>query len=179
MGRIAAVVAVALVIPACADGARPRSDPGPSREAQVYAEVVRQLVTVDHTFGGGDPRFGTIFIVDRASPRVGEGVMPTEGQGAPIDEETQRAIREALTELPPIRFVPRQEDVVGPVEDGGVVEDNGAVVTLGTIPDDGDRLEVGAGMYIANLAGTWLTYVVERTAEGWEVTGTTGPIAVS
>jgi hypothetical protein len=178
MGRIAAIVAIALAAPACAERARPRSDPGPSREAQVYAAVVRQLVTVDHTFGG-DPGFGTIFIVDRASPRAGAGVMPAEGQGTPIGEETQGQIRASLTDLPPIRFIHHQEEVVGPMEDGGVVENQGVVVTLGTIPDDADRLEVGAGMYIANLAGTWLTYVVERMDEGWAVTGTTGPVAVS
>jgi hypothetical protein len=65
------------------------------------------------------------------------------------------------------------------MEDGGVVRDHGALVTLGTIPDGERRVEVGVSLYIANLAGTWLTYVVELAADGWAVTGTTGPVAIS
>lgn len=179
MNATRAVVLTALLASGCAGraGSAPPED-APSRQSLIYAAVIRQLVTVDHTFGG-DPGFGTIFVLDRADPRAGEGIAPQEDEGTPISAEVQEEIRAELGDLPPVRFVATREEVVGPMEDGGVVEDNGAFVTLGTIPAEGDRVEIGAGMYIANLAGTWLTYVVRHNGEGWEVTGTTGPVAIS
>jgi len=53
------------------------------------------------------------------------------------------------------------------------------VVTVGPLPEGGAKLEVGASLYAGPLAATWLTYVVEEKAGGWEVTGTTGPVAIS
>lgn len=178
MIRIAAVAVIAVLSSGCAERAGPGSAPEPSRESQVYAAVVRQLVTVDHTFGG-DPGFGVIYVLDRATPRAADGIVPEADEGTPITPGLQREIREALSDLPPIRFVPRRQEVVGPMEDGGVVKDHGALVTLGTITDGERRVEVGVSLYIANLAGTWLTYVVELAGDGWAVTGTTGPVAIS
>jgi hypothetical protein len=179
MIRIAAVAVIAVLSSSCAERAGPSSAPEPSRESQVYAAIVRQLVTEDHTFGGGDPGFRVIYVLDRATPRAADGIAPEADEGTPIAPGVQREIRAALSDLPPIRFVPRRQEVVGPMEDGGVVKDHGALVTLGTIPPGENRVEVGASLYIANLAGTWLTYVVELGGDGWAVTGTTGPIAIS
>jgi hypothetical protein len=178
MLRLVAVAAVVILSSGCAERSGPASAPEPSRESQVYAAIIRQLVTVDHTFGK-EPGFGVIYVLDRDSPRAGQGIVPEADRGTPIAPEVQREIRTSLSDLPPIRFVARREEVVGPMEDGGVVRENGALVTLGPVPEGDRRVEVGAGLYIANLAGTWLTYVVERDGDGWAVTGTTGPVAIS
>jgi hypothetical protein len=127
MIRIAAVGLIAVLSSGCAERAGQGSAPGPSRESQVYAAIVRRVVTVDHTFGGGDPGFGVIYVLDRATPRAAEGIVPGAEEGTPIPPEVQREIRAALSDLPPIRFVPRREEVVGPMEDGGVVKHHGAL----------------------------------------------------
>jgi hypothetical protein len=173
-----ALVVLALAVPACGGLSTPGGPEPPNREALIYAAVIRQLVTVDHTFGGGDPGFRVVYVLDRADPRASEALLH-EVRGTPIEPEVQVAIREELVDLPPIEFIADRQDIVGPIESGGLVEKHSALVTLGTIPEGTDRLEVGAGLYIANLAGTWLTYVVEASADGWEVTGTTGPVAIS
>jgi hypothetical protein len=36
-----------------------------------------------------------------------------------------------------------------------------------------------ASIYLGNLAASWQTWVLEHTGTGWEVTGTTGPVAIS
>jgi hypothetical protein len=179
MIRIAAVAVIAVLSSSCAERAGPSSAPEPSRESQVYAAIVRQLVTEDHTFGGGDPGFRVIYVLDRAAPDAGDAMGAVENDGPPIPVRVQEEIRAALADLPPVRFVATSRDVVGSMAEGGAVMNHGALVTLGTIPPGEDRVEVGASLYIANLAGTWLTYVVELGGDGWAVTGTTGPVAIS
>jgi cysteinyl-tRNA synthetase len=43
----------------------------------------------------------------------------------------------------------------------------------------GERVEVQASSYLANLAGSWQTWVVQRYQNRWRVIGTAGPVAVS
>jgi hypothetical protein len=174
-----ALVLLALGVPACGGLATPGGPEPPNREALIYAAVIRQLVTVDHTFGESDPGFRVVYVMDRADPKAADAGVLDEDRGTPIEPEVQEAIRDELTDLPPIEFISDRREVIGSFEKGGLVKKNGALVTLGTIPDGDDRLEIGASLYIAGLAGTWLTYVVESTPDGWEVTGTTGPIAIS
>jgi hypothetical protein len=179
MIRIAAVAVIAALSLSCADRAGPGSAPEPSRESRVYAAVIRQLVTVDHTFGGGDPGFRVIYVLDRAAADAGDAMGSVEADGPPIPVRVQEEIQAALADLPPVRFVATSRAVVGPMAKGGAVMNQGALVTLGTVPPGRDQVEVGTSLYIANLAGTWLTYVVERAGDGWAVTGTTGPVAIS
>ena len=47
-----------------------RSEARMARKAAIYAAVIRRLVTKDHTFGGGDPGFRIVFVVDGAVPGV-------------------------------------------------------------------------------------------------------------
>lgn len=66
-----------------------------------------------------------------------------------------------------------------PRRSGGGVKNDGVVITLGPIPEGENRVEVQASLYAGPLAGTWLTYVVRLSSQGWRVTGTTGPVAIS
>ena len=57
----------------------------------------------------------------------------------------------------------------------GVVEGNGAIITLGNVhfQEDGSAF-VSASIYVANLAAGGLTYIVERIDGTWQVVGDTG-----
>jgi len=154
-----------------------------SRTAAIYASVVRQLVTKDHTFGGGDPGFKVVYIVDG----VMKGAEALDGSGAkgpdePFNTAVKAQMHAALTDLPPLRFVTRWGSVVVGTAGGtspGYVKNKGVLLSLGPIRGKGNRVEVGNNLFITGLAGQWLTYVVEKRDGVWKVTGTTGPVAIS
>ena len=50
---------------------------------------------------------------------------------------------------------------------------------VGAITFDGDGALVPMSMWCGGLCGTWFTYRVAETDEGWVVVGVEGPIAVS
>ncbi|MGH2651335.1 MAG: hypothetical protein ACRDHK_09010, partial [Actinomycetota bacterium] len=143
----------------------------------VYASMIRRLTTTKDSTFGRDPDFPVIFVVDRIDPGAGDP-EDTSDRGEQLSEDEKRLIRDRLSDLP-IEFVSDEDEVVIPVEDGGGVERNGVVVTLGPIPEGEQRVEVPASLYAGPLAGTWLTYVLEFQEGEWKVTGITGPVAIS
>ena len=54
------------------------------------------------------------------------------------------------------------------------------MITLGTLNGGQRRVKVAIGGFVACLGATWLTYVVQnQPGTGWQVAGTTGPMAIS
>jgi len=149
------------------------------RQAAVYAAVLRQYLTsTDHSLG--DHRFPRIFVLDRAVAGAADPMREaTADGGAPIPPAIRRAIADALADVGPLTFVASRDAVVEDRERCPRVRDQGVLVTLGPVVGVGDRAEVGVNGYVACLAATWLTYVVERNGSGWVVHGTTGPRAIS
>jgi hypothetical protein len=143
------------------------------REISIYAAVVRHM-TAEEGQGSGFP---VVYILDRLVENADEPGVP--GPGTPLSEADRSALREALEDLATIEFVQRRAQVIGPMAEGGRVENEGILLTLGPIGGDEDRALVPASSYLANLAGTWQTWVVERRDGRWEVTGTEGPVAIS
>jgi hypothetical protein len=179
---IAAFLLVGLLA-ACAGEARPRSglqpntDPVLERQVAIYAAVIRQLVTKDHTFGEEGPGLEVIYVLDRPVGRAER--TPPEGEGEPFSQALRAGLRAALTDLPPIEFVAEMEQVIEEKDGFPMVKGHDGLVSLGLIPEDGDRVEIPASRYFTGLAGTSLTYVVEGSGSEWKVTGTTGPVAIS
>jgi hypothetical protein len=177
-----AVAAVALVS-ACARRQGPASspkegpDPATSRVISIYEAVIRQLVTTcDSTFGP-NPQFPVIYLLDQA--RQGAANPDSAGsQGASFSAEVKAELLAALSDLP-LEFVSDDGAVIIPVEEGGGVKEEGVVVTVGPIPEGEEQVEVEASLYAGPLAATWLTYVVKRSSQGWRVTGTSDPVAIS
>jgi hypothetical protein len=155
----------------------------PSRTAAIYASVLRQLVTKDHTFGHGDPGFKVVYVMDGVMEGVGGlggsvPVRPTE----PFSGTVKAQLHEALADLAPLRFVNRRRSAVVGTAGGsspGHVKNSGVLISLGQIEGEGNRVEVGNSLFISGLAGQWLTYVVEKREGAWKVKGTTGPVAIS
>lgn len=183
MRLVLALAVTAALVTGC--GERRGSSPGgetfgPSdltpaeREAFVYAAVIKHMTAEDGQSSG----FEVIYVLDHSVRGAGD---PDGGAGArtPIPQEVQIRIQEELALQPPIRFIGDPEEVIGPEEDGSEVENGGILITLGPVPSDEDRVEVEASSYIANLAATWQTWVLERHGLRWEVTGTAGPVAIS
>jgi hypothetical protein len=64
-------------------------------------------------------------------------------------------------------------------EDLALTLEGSAIVTVGSIEHRADHSLVGMSLWCGGLCGIWLTYRLLNGPEGWTVTGTEGPIAVS
>ncbi len=141
-------------------------------EAGIYAAVVRQLYTVDHTFGSNPPNWPIIYLVR------GRGVVEAETAraGSPhLSPSVRAAVVAALTDLPAeTKWIDSADDVFVDSETGQV-EGNGAIITLGKFDLQGDgSVQVEVSLYFANLGGAGMTYIVEKVDGIWKVTGDTG-----
>lgn len=158
----------------------PAAPPGLTDDdrAAIYAAVVRQLYTVDHTFGE-PPNFPVVYLVwvtDDSAGDIGAGDPAPQV----IPEHIRAEVVAALTDLPAelvwvgsFQAVPREGE-------WGAVAGGGGAVTLGNInlQEDG-TVQVPASLYVAPLVATGLTYVLEQVDGLWQVTGTTGPMWIS
>jgi len=180
---MAFVLAAALLGSACAKQHGPAGspddgpDPATNRVVSIYEAVIRQLVTTGDSTFGPNPQFPVIYLLDRAKEAGANPELPQSG-GTPLPGEVKRELLAALSDLP-LEFVPDSDTVTTPVDEGGGVEQEGVVVTVGPIPTGEDQVEVEASLYAGPLAAPWLTYVVKRSSQGWRVTGTKGPVAIS
>jgi hypothetical protein len=145
------------------------------RRAAIYAAVIRQLVTKDHSFGGGPSPFKRVFVADgvvrsAADPHVGR--EPARRFSLAVKGGILRALRD----LPPIRFVADPDEVIVNCQ----VKRGGALISLGSIGRGrGGAATVPNGHFFGCLGGQWLTDVLEPVGGGWRVSGTKGPIVVS
>jgi hypothetical protein len=145
---------------------------------------MRQLVTKDHTFGGADPGFTKVYVIDGAVPGAADPfrLTPSRRPLGGFSAALKHALTAKLSDLPPLVFVSRRDDVVEGENGGtspGSVVNGGVLLTLGPIRGSDDRVTVGGSLWLSGLAGSWQTYVVEQKAGRWTVTGTTGPAAIS
>ncbi len=144
--------------------------------AEIYAQVVRQLYTVDHTFGQ-PPLFPLVYLLRQTDDSVGAPGAPANGQT--IFPGDQQRILSLLADLP-ARFVwvDSRDDV--PLDTVGVVQEGGAMITLGNISQQLDgSLHTPAGIYIGSLAAGGQTYVLQVVDGAWQITGVSGPVWIS
>jgi hypothetical protein len=154
------------------------------RETLVYASVIRQLVTKDHTFGGADPGFKVVYVMDGVVKGTGRvyGNVGESDPAEPFSDDVKAGLVSALEDLPALEFVSERATVIiGKSSDDAIghVKNKGVLVTLGPIEGTGTRVEVGNSLWISGLAGQWQTYVLQARGGAWKVTGTTGPVAIS
>jgi hypothetical protein len=175
MRRVLALVVMVAAIAGCAHRV---AAPVPaavtavgSRDADVYLAVLHRYLDSPLAAVHG----GTVYVLDRANPAAADPMAGHDGS-TPIAPDVQQQI---VAGVPGVVFVSDPNSVLA--TDGCVrVKDGGILVTLGTIDGDGGQVKVGINGFVACLGATWLTYVVGRQpGGGWQVTGTTGPMAVA
>lgn len=182
MRPLPAVLLPALLLAGCTwlgePGGSPSggSTPEAARTVSIYEAVVRRLVTKDHTFGGADPGFRAVYVLDGAVRGAGRPVWPPRKPRRTFSDEVKAGLAAALAELPPVIFVRTRASALA---GSGQVERGGVLMTLGPIVGSGRRVEVGASLWLGGRAAGWLTYVVRRQGGAWRVTGMTGPIAIA
>ncbi|MBN1639845.1 MAG: ABC transporter permease [Anaerolineae bacterium] len=140
----------------------------------IYAQVVRQLYTVDHTFDVA-PQFPVVYLVRSTDDGVGDPDAPQDPSVALSDQVRDAVLAELATYGLPAEFVwvGSRDDV--PVDEQGSVKGGGVVMTLGNIHlrEDGSALVAGS-LHFAVLGAGGRTYLLEQVDGEWRVTGYTG-----
>lgn len=142
-------------------------------EIEVYTAVIRQIYTVDDTFGGTlQPPL--VYIISQTNDSIGDPDIEQK-PSQPIDAASQEAIVSALADLPAQWVWVNGRDEVPTNPDNGRIEDEGVIITLGNIhlQDDG-TVFVSGSIYVGMLAAGGQTFILEQTDSGWAVIGTTG-----
>lgn len=153
------------------DGAVAGGEPIDQRTIDVYAAAIRSLAATEGWF---DP----VLIDDRICVGAGD---PMSEIGDPctdrFSDAEQTGLLDALADLPSVAFVHDADRVSKQIFDGKL--QGAGLLAVGPIAGDGDRVEVSGEAYCGGLCGHWMTLVVESRPEGWVVSGTTGPVAIS
>ena len=187
MRRIGALlVGLTLALAGC--GGATETNPGGGTEPDaaanermigVYSAIIRQLITVDHTFGSAPSPFDRVFVLDGIADEAGDGMAVPPDTVHPFSPEVRAGIIEELGGLPPVAFVTNPDSVVVGKKRCARVKGNGALITLGPISSGKDKVTVPSDLFFACLGGLWVTYVLEAEDGGWQIAGTKGGIAIS
>ncbi len=151
--------------------------PGPDPKPRVLAAAVRQLVSVDHTFGTGPPPFTEYLLLSSIDPAAGHVGSNQDSPTRPLTAGERDAIAAAVAPFGPSRWIDdperwRSEDLRPTIE--------GAVIIGVGEPEISDTSAlVPMSLWCGGTCGTWLTYRVELVDGSWQVVGTEGPIAIS
>ncbi len=134
--------------------------------AGLIAAAVKRLLTVDNSFGGSD-----VFDDIRVAAVIGSD------PGQPLEGLDRKMIAAALSDLGAVRYVDNAD-----AEIEALFEESPAGVAVVSVEDVlvlDDRAEVELRLWCGSLCGVFLTYEAVPDDSGWNIVGTTGPIAVS
>jgi hypothetical protein len=148
-------------------------------ETAIYAVIIRQLATVDDTFGGNlNPE--TLYVIKNTDDSAGNPVEGQQSDAQKITETMQSEISNILNDLSAeIIWIDRFEDAEFE-ETEFEVKRGGAIITLGNIyPKEDGSVQVAGSIYIANLAAGGTTYILEKSSGSWEIAGHAGPVWMS
>ncbi len=148
----------------------------PVDETGILAAVVRQVYTVDDTYGG-QGNFATVYLL--AVDDTETGAIPYSSTARSVPAPVQQGVVAALTDLPSqFKWIATAGEA--PRGENNVVEGNGAIVTVGNVRSQPDgTVQVASSIYVGMLAAGGQTYVLERQDGVWKITGTTGTIWIS
>ncbi len=144
----------------------------------IYTAAIRQMYTRDHTFEDQFAGFAVVYLLRVTDDGVGDPNAP-RGDSQILPESVQQTVVEALSDLP-ARWVWIDRSVDAPRDEQGVINDNGAIFTLGNIYLNGQGTAfVSALLYFSPLGGGGQTYVLQKNDGTWQVTGKTGVTWIS
>jgi hypothetical protein len=111
-----------------------------NRSAAIYAAIIRQLVRKDHTFGGADPGFKIVYVLDGVVVDAADPSKPTNSHdpSTPFPHDVKDGVRflSTVADLPPVEFVAERESVVTGTHGGrspGRIRHNGVLISSGRL----------------------------------------------
>ena len=135
-------------------------------EAAIYAAVIRQLCTIDNTFGG-KLQPPALYIRDYTDDKA-ENSIAQESNSEPIPESVHSTVLAMLNDLP--------TELIWIVRFDG----NRPRVTLGNFYHQPDgTVQVAGSIYVANNAAGGRTYILRKDGGLWRITGDTGQVWIS
>jgi hypothetical protein len=150
-----------------------------TRQAEVYEQVLRRYLNTPAENSFPAETFETAYVLDSVRSDAGNPIGDTH-TGDPIPSDVKARITASLAQTVSITFISNKGSVLETSNGCATVRNRGILITLGTIDGDDDQVTVGINGYVACLGATWLTYLVRnQPGTGWNVTGTTGPIAMA
>ena len=168
---LALTLTLLLVAVACGDDDASPSPPGDESRDDVLddleAAAIIRLVTVDNSFGPDTDPFDIINVGTLIGGDANQALQPS----------ARSQIATALEASAEILFIDDVEAVIDELFDQDTT--GTAVASVEDRRIDGERAELDMRLWCGSLCGVFLTYEAELTDAGWEILGTTGPIAVS
>ncbi|MDH3679923.1 MAG: hypothetical protein OEV40_08245 [Acidimicrobiia bacterium] len=168
---LAVPIALCAIVSACTNGGESTEPPAATADRidldELEAAAIVRLVTVDNSFGPEAEPFDRIIIGTRVEGDVNQPLRPLASD----------LMTAALDRYGPITFV---DDVDATIDE--LFRQNATGTAVASIDDlrvEGERAELDMRLWCGSLCGVFLTYEAELTDAGWEILGTTGPIAVS
>lgn len=159
------IVTIAQIERANVDPPRGSTIPEDPGRAQLIADALLRLTTIDNSFNSEDP-FDDL--------RVSRTLRSDGSALRPLDLEM---ISSALQPLGTVQFI---DD---PTAEERTLFDNTptgvAVLAVQRVDILDDRAEIELTLWCGSLCGVYLTYEAVPADDGWEIVGTVGPIAVS
>lgn len=150
-----------------------------TREAEVYEQVLRRYLNTPADNSFPEKTFKTVYVLDSVRSDAGDPIGDTHAS-RPIPSDVKARITASLAQTAAVTFISDKDSVLDAGSGCATVRDGGILITLGTIDGDDDQVTVGINGYVACLGATWLTYLVQhQPGTGWNVTGTTGPMAIA
>lgn len=158
--RIATGVLVAVVMclgpTGCGDDDSPTVQDPVERQVEIYTTVLRAVVSE------ADPS------LDEAGPPV---VFVAARGDDPINIDVQAAVVVELEGWSTIRFVDDIDEAVDLADPEGAVRDDGMLVGLGPVPEEGRAVSVYADRYESPARTVVFDVSLQRTPSGWVITG--------
>ena len=150
--------------------------PPPNRPTgAVYAAVIRQLVLIDHGFGGAPSPYQAVYVLNGAlggagdPDRLADRVPPRR-----FSSDLKHDVAGRLSDLPSVEFVDRRQTVIAGGQPGHVIH-RGVFITLAPIRWVGEHEAwVANSRWASGLNGQWLTYRVILHGSRWTITGVVG-----
>jgi ABC-type transport system involved in multi-copper enzyme maturation permease subunit len=144
-------------------------------QAQIYAAVIRQMYTVDHTFGDQSPGWKNIYIVTVTDDSIGDPSVEQDDSAA-ISQPILGAVVEKIKDLPvAINLVESRDTAPVDAQNGSIDHGEGVIFTLGNIhPMKDGSVQVSASLYFNNMGSWGRTYILSKVDGAWQISGTTG-----
>lgn len=171
---VAVFVVFTLVVSACAT----TGDAGRVEDTgRVMAAALVELVTNDNTFTRGEPPFTRYLIQSHIDPYAGKAELDPAVVVRPLTDAERSVIEAALAPFGPVQWIDDpaewRADDLRPKIEGSVI------LGVGEPVFDAEGALVPVSLWCGGTCGMWLTYRLVETDQGWQVTGTEGPRAIS